>query len=102
MAELKSKHQYDIEKKKEEIERLQREKDDELNKVHERYANQFMCIFLILFNFLNINKNRIKQAIAKKEEVVSQLKQQYEAACKRADHLEGLLEQQRKLMVGKK
>ena len=36
MAELRSKHQYDIEKKKEEIERLQREKDEELNKVHER------------------------------------------------------------------
>jgi hypothetical protein len=39
MAELKSKHQYDIEKKKEEIERLQREKDEELNKVHERFEN---------------------------------------------------------------
>lgn len=36
MAELKSKHQYEVEKKKEEIERLQREKDEELSKVHER------------------------------------------------------------------
>ena len=46
---------------------------------------------------------RVKQAIAKKEEVVSQLKQQYQAALKRADHLESLLEQQRKqLLSGKK
>ena len=40
--------------------------------------------------------------MAKKDETLNQLKQQYEAACKRADHLEGLLEQQRTLMLNKK
>ena len=45
---------------------------------------------------------RVKQAIVKKEEVVAQLRQQYQAATKRADHLEGLLEQQRKQLLGKK
>ena len=44
---------------------------------------------------------RVKQAIVKKEEVVAQLKQQYQAALKRADHLEGLLQQQRKQLLGK-
>ena len=44
---------------------------------------------------------RVKQAIVKKEEVVTQLKGQYQAACKRADHLEGLLEQQRKQLLKK-
>ena len=44
---------------------------------------------------------RVKQAIVKKEEVVTQLKQQYQAALKRADHLEGLLQQQRKQLLGK-
>jgi len=39
--------------------------------------------------------------IAKKDETVAQIKQQYEAACKRADHLEGLLEQSRALMLKK-
>ena len=52
---------------------------------------------------LSVSVCRVKQAIAKKEEVVSQLKQQYQAALKRADHLESLLEQQRKqLLSGKK
>ena len=45
--------------------------------------------------------SRIKQVVAKKDETYTQLKQQYEAACKRADHLEGLLEQQRTLMLRK-
>lgn len=44
---------------------------------------------------------RVKQAIVKKEEIVSQLKVEYQAAVKRADHLEGLLEQQRKQLLGK-
>jgi len=39
--------------------------------------------------------------LAKKDETAAQLKQQYEAACKRSDHLEGLLEQQRSLMLKK-
>jgi hypothetical protein len=45
--------------------------------------------------------HRIKQVLAKKDETTAQLKQQYDAACKRADHLEGLLEQQRTLMLKK-
>jgi len=44
---------------------------------------------------------RVKAAIVKKEEVVAQLKQQYAASQKRADHLEGLLAQQRKQLLGK-
>lgn len=44
---------------------------------------------------------RVKQAIIKKEEVVNQLKEQYQAALKRADHLEGLLQQQRKKILAK-
>jgi 5-azacytidine-induced protein 1 len=43
----------------------------------------------------------VKDAIVKKEEVVTQIKQQYHAAQKRADHLEGLLQQQRKQLLGK-
>ena len=43
----------------------------------------------------------MKQAIVKKEEVVQQLKEQYKSALKRADHLEGLLEQQRKQLLKK-
>lgn len=42
--------------------------------------------------------NRIKQAIGKKDEQVQTLRTQFEAAVKRADHLEGLLAQQRKLI----
>jgi 5-azacytidine-induced protein 1 len=45
---------------------------------------------------------RVKQAIAKKEETLTQLKEQYEKAVKRADHLEDLLEQQRKQLLGRK
>ena len=45
---------------------------------------------------------RVKQAILKKEEVMTQLREQYQAAVKRADHLEGLLEQQRKQLLGNK
>ena len=45
---------------------------------------------------------RVKQAIAKKEETLSQLRDQYDKAVKRADHLEELLEQQRKQLLGKK
>lgn len=37
MAEIKSRHQYELDKKKEEIERVQKEKADELNTVHEKY-----------------------------------------------------------------
>ncbi|XP_062072673.1 centrosomal protein of 131 kDa [Lepus europaeus] len=38
---------------------------------------------------------RVKTALAKKEEAVSSLRRQHEAALRRADHLEELLEQQR-------
>lgn len=68
----------------------------------------------VLLNRMAFNKNifdvlrmgvvchyRVKQAIVKKEDVVAQLKQQYQAALKRADHLEGLLQQQRKQLLNK-
>ena len=42
--------------------------------------------------------SRIKEAISKKDEQVQALRSQFEAAVKRADHLEGLLAQQRKLI----
>ncbi|CAF1530285.1 unnamed protein product, partial [Rotaria sordida] len=77
MAELRSRQQLELDRKKEEIELLQREKENELETVHEK----------------------IKQAISKKDEQVQALRGQFEAAVKRADHLEGLLAQQRKLIA---
>ncbi|XP_041671771.1 centrosomal protein of 131 kDa isoform X2 [Cheilinus undulatus] len=62
-----------------EIERVTREKEEELAEVHQR----------------------VKSAILKKEETVNQLRKQYEAALKRADHLEALWEQQRKQLLEK-
>ncbi|ELK12261.1 5-azacytidine-induced protein 1 [Pteropus alecto] len=56
------------------LERLTREKQAELEQVH----------------------GRVKTALAKKEEAVSSLRRQHEAAMKRADHLEELLEQRRR------
>ncbi|XP_051888745.1 centrosomal protein of 131 kDa isoform X2 [Pristis pectinata] len=62
-----------------EIERITKEKEEELEEVHKR----------------------VKAAIVKKEETVNNLRKQYEATLKRADHLEALLEQQRKQLLGK-
>ncbi|XP_038591074.1 centrosomal protein of 131 kDa isoform X3 [Micropterus salmoides] len=62
-----------------EVERVTREKEEELAEVHQR----------------------VKSAILKKEETVSQLRKQHEAALKRADHLEALWEQQRKQLLEK-
>ncbi|XP_053562696.1 centrosomal protein of 131 kDa isoform X2 [Bombina bombina] len=62
-----------------ELERINREKEEELEEVHKR----------------------VKNAIVKKEEAVNSLKKQCEAAVKRADHLEALLEQQRKQLLAK-
>ncbi|KAM9296917.1 LOW QUALITY PROTEIN: centrosomal protein of 131 kDa [Gastrophryne carolinensis] len=62
-----------------ELERLTREKEAELEEVHKR----------------------VKSAIVKKEETVTNLRKQCEAAVKRADHLEALLEQQRKQLLSK-
>ncbi|XP_034496601.1 centrosomal protein of 131 kDa isoform X2 [Ailuropoda melanoleuca] len=56
-----------------ELERLTREKQADLEEVH----------------------GRVKLALAKKEEAVRSLRKQHEAAVKRADHLEELLEQRR-------
>ncbi|KAH9513151.1 hypothetical protein Btru_036007 [Bulinus truncatus] len=80
ISELRARHRIDLEKAQREFEDLKRAKDEELEEVHKR----------------------VKQAIVKKEEVVAQLKQQYQAANKRADHLEGLLEQQRKQLLNHK
>lgn len=57
-----------------ELEQLTREKQAELEEVH----------------------GRVKMALAKKEEAVSSLRRQHEAAMKRADHLEELLDQRRR------
>ncbi|XP_007573377.1 centrosomal protein of 131 kDa isoform X2 [Poecilia formosa] len=62
-----------------ELERITREKEEELAEVHQR----------------------VKSAILKKEETVNNLRKQYEAAVKRADHLEALWEQQRKHLLEK-
>ncbi|XP_072229616.1 centrosomal protein of 131 kDa isoform X2 [Leuresthes tenuis] len=62
-----------------EVERISREKEEELAEVHQR----------------------VKSAILKKEETVSNLRKQHEAALKRADHLEALWEQQRKQLLEK-
>lgn len=44
---------------------------------------------------------RVKQALSKKDENIKNLRQQYEAVLKRADHLEMLLERQRKELLKK-
>ncbi|XP_030255651.1 centrosomal protein of 131 kDa isoform X3 [Sparus aurata] len=62
-----------------EVERVTREKEEELAEVHQR----------------------VKAAILKKEETVNSLRKQHEAALKRADHLEALWEQQRKQLLEK-
>ncbi|KAF7654678.1 hypothetical protein LDENG_00066600 [Lucifuga dentata] len=62
-----------------ELERVTREKEEELAEVHQR----------------------VKSAILKKEEAVSNLRKQHEAALKRADHLESLWEEQRKQLLEK-
>ncbi|XP_059587957.1 centrosomal protein of 131 kDa isoform X3 [Alligator mississippiensis] len=63
-----------------ELDRIAREKNAELEEVH----------------------RRVKTAVVKKEEAVSSLRKQYEAAVKRADHLEALLEQQRRQLLAAK
>ncbi|XP_072168019.1 centrosomal protein of 131 kDa-like [Diadema setosum] len=73
ISEMRARHKL-------ELTRIQESKEEEMEEVHKR----------------------VKQAIAKKEESVSQLRQQHAAALKRADHLESLLEQQRKQLVKKK
>ncbi|XP_044035534.1 centrosomal protein of 131 kDa isoform X2 [Siniperca chuatsi] len=62
-----------------EVEKVTREKEEELAEVHQR----------------------VKSAILKKEETVNHLRKQHEAALKRADHLEALWEQQRKQLLEK-
>ena len=62
-----------------ELERVGRLKEKELGDVHER----------------------VKQALSKKDDNINSLRQQYEAVLKRADHLEMLLERQRKEILKK-
>eukprot|EP00076_Gallus_gallus_P031938 XP_024997476.1 centrosomal protein of 131 kDa isoform X2 [Gallus gallus] len=73
MAELRTRQRL-------ELDRVVREKDRELEEVH----------------------RRVKTAVARKEENVSSLRKQYEAAVQRADHLEALLEQQRRQLLAAK
>ncbi|XP_062830083.1 centrosomal protein of 131 kDa isoform X4 [Anolis carolinensis] len=73
MAELRARQRL-------ELDRVTRDKEEELEEVHKR----------------------VKTAIVKKEEAVNTLRKQYEAAVKRADHLEALLDQQRKQLLATK
>ncbi|XP_061471748.1 centrosomal protein of 131 kDa isoform X2 [Rhineura floridana] len=73
MAELRARQRL-------ELDRVTRDKEEELEEVHKR----------------------VKIAIVKKEEAVNSLRKLHEAAVKRADHLEALLEQQRKQLLGAK
>ena len=66
MSELRARHKV-------ELERLKKTSAKELEEVH----------------------SRVRQALEKKEENLSALKEQYEAALKRADHLQMLLQRQR-------
>lgn len=70
LSELKARHRL-------EIERITREKEQEMDEVHKR----------------------VKQAIAKKEETLKTLRDQHQAAMKRAEHLEFLLQEQRKKLL---
>lgn len=63
-----------------ELEQLTQEKQAELEEMH----------------------GRVKMALAKKEEAVSSLRKQHEAAVRRADHLAELLEQRRRLFPSTK
>ena len=69
-------------------------RDSNTNISHD--SNTRLCVYVWL------NLDRVKQAIVKKEEVMAQLREQHQAALKRADHLEGLLDQQRKQLLGSK
>ena len=72
MSELRARHKV-------ELERVRKGKDKELEEVHER----------------------VKQALEKKEENLSAMKDQYDAALKRADHLQMLLQRQRTELLKK-
>ncbi|NXF87486.1 CP131 protein, partial [Eubucco bourcierii] len=73
MAEMRARQRL-------ELDRVVQEKDQELEEVH----------------------RRVKRAVARKEESVSSLRKQYEVAVQRAEHLEALLEQQRKQLLATK
>ncbi|NXG65660.1 CP131 protein, partial [Hemiprocne comata] len=73
MAELRARQRL-------ELDRILREKDQELEEVH----------------------RRVKTAVVRKAESVSSLRKQYEAAVQRADRLEALLKQQRKQLLAPK
>lgn len=70
MAEMRTRQRL-------ELDRVVQEKDKELEEVH----------------------RRVKTAVLRKEESVSSLRRQYEAAVQRATRLEALLEQQRKQLL---
>ena len=72
MSELRARHKV-------ELERVKQAKDKELEEVHER----------------------VKKALEKKEVNLSALKEEYEGALKRADHLQMLLQRQRTELLKK-
>ncbi|KFU85906.1 5-azacytidine-induced protein 1 [Chaetura pelagica] len=73
MAEMRARQRL-------ELDRILREKDQELEEVH----------------------RRVKTAVVRKAESVSSLRKQYEAAVQRADRLEALLKQQQKQLLATK
>ncbi|KAI3384021.1 hypothetical protein SNEBB_002637 [Seison nebaliae] len=76
-AEVKARHQIEMDRLRNEMNHITNEKDQELDTISQK----------------------IRVALEKKEEVVQSLRKEYEAAVTRADHLEGLLDQQRKTLL---
>ncbi|CAF1478867.1 unnamed protein product [Adineta ricciae] len=76
IAELRARQQLELEKKNEEVQTLKQTHDKEIQSI----------------------QDRIKEAVAQKDEKVHELHVKYETALKRTQHLEGLLAQQQKLL----
>ena len=96
-----AKHKIELERCRAEVDVVQKAKEEEMEEVHKRC--DLVLAYIFWMSVCIGNCFRVKQAIVKKEEVMTQLREQHQAALKRADHLEGLLEQQRKqLLVSKK
>eukprot|EP00117_Sycon_ciliatum_P020002 scpid16263/ scgid17949/ 5-azacytidine-induced protein 1; Centrosomal protein of 131 kDa; Pre-acrosome localization protein 1 len=94
LAELTARHTYQLkrveEEKQAQLLTVQDENKEALVKLEEDKQKEMQALH-----------NRIKQAIAKKDETISKLKAEVLAANKKADHLNSLLQQQRKIMTKK-
>ncbi|KDR14818.1 5-azacytidine-induced protein 1 [Zootermopsis nevadensis] len=73
MVELRTRHRMELSSKVDEVARMMTDKEEQLQQVY----------------------NRVKLAVAKRDETIQKLKSQHESALKRCSHLEELLEQQR-------